>query len=260
MTDQHVYDDEQAQRLANIYTAPATVDRRQRILELLDLAPGESVLSIGCGPGYEPAAIAEAVGEAGRVHAIDNSADIVAMATEHCADLAQVTIEQADAVDLPVPDESYDAALASLVYEYTPELERALGELYRVLPPGGRAAIVSTDWDSLVWYSSDADRMDRIIDAWSEIFANPRLGSQLTPAVRARGFTVEHVEPYSNLETDLETYAGLMLDLIKGEFESGGPIDESVVNAWEQDLRALDDADETFFNLTYYIYRIRKPT
>lgn len=260
MSDRHVYDEEQAERLAAVYTASSTVDRRERLLELLDLDAGESVLSIGCGPGYEPAAIAEAVGIDGRVHGIDNSEDILAMAEDRCAEFPQVTLEHADAADLPVDDEAFDAAVASLVYEYSPTVEVALSELNRTLRPGGRAAILSTDWDSMVWHSTDAERMDRSIESFTEVYANPRMGSQLTSYLLDVGFTIEHVEPYSNLETDLDGYAGLVLELFKGQLEADETFDQSEIEAWERDLRGLDEAGETFLNLTYYLYLVRKVT
>lgn len=259
MSEQHVYNDEQAERLAAVYTAPATVNRRQRMIELLDLQTGESVLSIGCGPGYEPAAIAEEVGESGRVYGIDNSEEILAMADDHCAEFPQVTVELADAADLPVPDERFDAAVASLVYEYSPRVDVAIAELDRALRPGGRAALISTDWASAVWHSTDANRMDRMLNTFTEMFADPRLGSRLTGHLTNTGLTVEHVEPYSNLLTDLDSYAGLMLDLMKGQLEDNEAIEQAEIEAWEQDLRALDEAGETFFNLTYYLYIARKP-
>lgn len=258
MSDQHVYAEEQAERLAAIYTAPATVDRRQRLMELLEPDAGDSVLSIGCGPGYEPAALADAVGTDGQVHGIDNSDDVLAMAKDHCADLSHVTLERADATDLPVPDESFDAVVASLVYEYTPRVDIAVAELERVLRPGGHAGLVSTDWESMIWHSTDADRMDRVIEVWKDVYANPRLGSQLTPYLRETGFTVEHVEPYSNLQTDLDTYGGLTLDLFKGQLEADERFDPSEIAAWEQDLREIDEAGDTFLNVTYYLYLVRK--
>lgn len=259
MADQHVYEGKQADRLARAYTAPETVDRRQRVLELLGLAAGESVLSIGCGPGYEPAAIAEAVGDSGRVHSVDNSEAMLAMAEDHCAEHSHLTFELADATDLPVPDESFDAAVASLVYEYSPHVDAAVAELHRSLRPGGRAGLVSTDWDSTVWHSTDADRMDRMIEGFKDMYANPRLGSQLTPYLQQAGFTIEHVEPFTNLQTDLDGYAGLVLDVIKGQVQESETLDRSEIEAWEQDLREIDEADETFFNLTYYLYVARKP-
>lgn len=259
MPDQHIYDDDLAERLAAIYTAPETVDRRGRLLALLDLDAGVSVLCIGCGPGYEPVALADLVGEHGRVHGIDNSADILAMAEERCAGLPGVTLERADATDLPVSDEGFDAGVASLVFEYCPDIDTAVAELYRALRPGGRAGIVSTDWDSMVWHSSDADRMDRVIAAWKDVYAHPRLGSQLGSHLRGAGFDVEHVEPFTNLQTDLEGYGGLTLDLFKAQLESHERFGAADIEAWERDLRELEAAGDTFLNVTYYLYLVEKP-
>lgn len=259
MSDQHVYDDEQAERLAAIYTAPATVERRQWILDHLDLTAGESVLSIGCGPGHEPAAIAEQVGETGQVHGIDNSEDVVAMAQDHCDELPQITIEHGDAIDLGVADAEFDAAIASLVYEYSPEVDTALAELYQALAPGGRAAVLAADWDSTVWHSSDPDRMDRAIEAWANVYAHPHLGSKLTRFFNETNFTIEQVAANSYLETDLDTYAGFLLNLIKGHLEEETSLDQQTIDAWEQDLREIDEGGETFFSLTYYLYMVSKP-
>lgn len=259
MSDQHVYNDEQAERLAAIYTAPATVERRQWLLEHLEPKTGESVLSIGCGPGHEPAAIAKHVGEQGHVHGIDNSDDVVAMAEDHCAEFEHVTVEHADAIDLPVADERFDAAIASLVYEYAPEVDTALAELYRVLKPGGRAAVLAADWDSTVWHSSDAERMDRVIESWKTVYAHPRLGSQLTSYLDESGFTIDQVAANSYLETDLDTYAGFLFELIKGHLEEADVLNQAVIEDWEQDLKGIEEAGETFFSLTYYLYMVHKP-
>lgn len=259
MRNQHVYEDDQATRLERIYTAPVTVGRRARLLDLLDLDAGAAVLAVGCGPGYEPERLAEAVGPSGRVFGVDISPDVVGMADERCSDVPQVSLQCADAAALPIADGSVDAAVASLVYEYAPDLPAAMADLYRVLRPGGVAGIISTDWGSTVWYASDRDRMDRVVDAWMDMYVNPNLGSRLTSPLRAAGFEVAHVEPFSNLETDLETYGGLAIDLIAGQVATHEDLDEATVEAWAADLRDVDDRGETFFNVTYYIYLARKP-
>ncbi len=74
-------------------------------------------LTIGCGPGFEPAEIGWAVGNEGHVHGIDRSQAMLELARERCASLPQVTVSQGDAGDLPVADESVDAAVAVQVFE-----------------------------------------------------------------------------------------------------------------------------------------------
>lgn len=247
MSEQHVYDEKQAERLAAIYTAPATVDRRRRMIELLDLTAGDSVLSVGCGPGHEPAALAEDVGEDGRVHGIDNSEEILVMAKDHCAELPQVTLELADAADLPVPDESFDVAVSVQVYAYVHYVETAVAELNRVLRPGGRAAVYSTNWDSFVWHSSDRARMNRATSAWTDVYVNPHLGSQLASYIHDTGLSVEHVEPNSILNTRLdETFAGFVVDLFRGQMKGSEAFELRTIEAWERDLEDLDEAARYF--------------
>lgn len=258
MTGPHVYDEEEAQRLAAIYTASSTVDRREWLMEHLDLEPGESVLSVGCGPGYEPEAMAERVGTAGRVYGIDNSEDVLAIGTNHCDAYPHVTLEHGDADAIPIDDERFDVAVGAYVYEYVPDIESAIDELYRVIAPGGRAAVISGDWDTAVWQSSDPERMDHILDTWMTFFADPNRGSNLRAAFTRSPFEIDSVEPYVYLETDLDDYAGRLLALVKGHLEEEG-IDQSKIADWEQDLRNLEATGETFFSFTSFLYLVRKP-
>lgn len=112
MTDQHVYDEKEDRRLEAIYTTPSGAERRQLVRDRLGLQSGNEVISIGCGPGFEPAELAEVVGEGRTVYGVDVSEAMLAMADNQCEGLPQVTLEQGDAVDLPVADESFDAAVA----------------------------------------------------------------------------------------------------------------------------------------------------
>lgn len=260
MSEQHVYDEEAAKRIEAIYTTPTAADRRQLVRDRLDLAPGEAVLSIGCGPGFEPAELAAAVGEHGHVRGVDVSEAMVAMAQDRCADLSQVTIEAGDASDLPVEDGAYDAAVSVQVYEYLTDISAGMNELKRALRPGGRAAVYSTDWDTFVWRSSDPDRMQRVVDTFTEVYTDPHLGSRLTSHFDNAGLSVEQVEPNSILNTSLdETFAGYIIDLFGGQMEESDEFEQADIKAWERDLREFDGDGETFFSLTQYLYIVRKP-
>lgn len=260
MTDQHEFDEAEAQRLAAIYTTSSAAQRRQLVRDRLDLRPGEEVLSIGCGPGFEPAELGVPVGESGRVLGIDVSEPMLAMADERCSDLPRVAIEHGDATAVPAPDESFDAAVAVQVYDYIPAVESAASELTRVLRPGGRAAVFVGDWDSMVWHSSDPDRMGRAIDVWTDLYPDPHLGSRLSGPLRDVGLDVDRIEPNSILNTQLGgTFAGNVIDLFRGQMESSDRFESAEIDAWEQDLEEIDRNGETFFNLTQYLYVVRKP-
>ena len=260
MVGQDEFDEEEAQRFEAVYTSPSAVKRRQLVRDRLDLQPGENVISIGCGPGFEPAELAEAVGEDGSVYGIDVSEAMLAVAERYCAELPQVRLERGDAVAIPATDASFDAAVAVQLYGYIQDLDAAIAELNRILRPGGRAAVYATDWRTLVWHSSDSDRMDRVIDAWKDVYANPHVGSQIASRIHDAGLTIETVEPNSVLNTHLdETFAGFVMDLFRGHLEEDEGFDAEEIKAWNQDLLEIDEVGETFFNLTQYLYMVRKP-
>lgn len=258
MSDDVDFDEEDAKGIEALYTTDAAEQRRAFVRELLDPAPGESVLSIGCGPGFEPAGLAEAVGTEGRVHAVDASEAMLGLAERRCGD--QVTLEQGDATDLPVGSEAFDAAVSVQVFEYVEALDVALAELERVLRPGGRAVVYATDWDSLVWHAADGDRMRRIEAAWESHCARPHLGSRLRGPLREAGLSVETVEPFTLCETELQdSFAGYMRGMIRSYVADHDAYDSATAERWADDLRERDEAGETLFALTAFAYLVEKP-
>lgn len=216
------------------------------------------MLSIGCGPGFEPAVLAEDVGESGRVHGIDLDEETLASARNRCADLPQVMFERGDATALPVQDESYDAAVAKQVYQFVPEIETAISELRRVLKYGGRAVVVEKDVDARVIHSSDRDRMKRVEEAYLDVCPNPNLGSELISYLNTEGLTVEHVEPFPMLHREIDERIARAIDVYREFLEADESFDQPEIETWERDLRDLDEAGEFLSCGTQFIYLVRK--
>ncbi|MEF8806849.1 methyltransferase domain-containing protein [Natronomonas sp.] len=260
MSDSLEYTEKEAKQEEANYRTPSMVARRRLVRERLGLQAGEDVLSLGCGPGFEPAELAEAVGPEGHVHAIDRSEAMLALAERRCGDVPQVTLTNADATDLPIADESVDAVTAVQIYEYVEELDAALDELYRVLRSGGRAVVYDTDFDSLVWRSTDRERMERVLDAFDSHCPRPHLGSRLGPRLREAGLTVELIEPNSicNTRLDEDTFSYHLMEAIRDYVVDRDLIDPSVADAWVMDLQQLDENGGLFFNLTQFLYVVQK--
>ena len=255
------FDSANAQRVERQYAAPALVEQRRRTLEAMALQPGNTALDIGCGPGYLTLEMARQVGTRGRVIAIDTSEPMLDIARARCAGLGQVEFHLANAAALPCPDASVDVAAAVQVYLFVPDLEAVARELARVLRPGGRAVVVDTDWDSLVWRSSDRERMERFLALWMRRYANARVARLLPGALRRAGLTVEHAGaiPLVELDPAENTYSGSQIHEFAHYMATKGGIPEAEAQAWEADLRALAARGDYFFSLNRYVFVARKP-
>jgi arsenite methyltransferase len=243
------FDEEAARRLEASYTTPDVVEQRRRVIDALALRPGERVLDVGSGPGLLAAEMAEVVGADGAVHGVDPSESMLAMARARGAPGTE--FHAGDAVSLPFDDDSFDAAVATQVYEYVDDMPAALAEARRVLRPGGRLLVLDTDWGSIVWRSSDDERMRRVLRAWDEHLVDPHLPRRLTALLRDAGFRVARRDciPLLNAGYDPDTYSHHLIGFIRA-FAAGRT--DADVDAWAEDLVA--QGDDAFFSLNRYVF------
>jgi SAM-dependent methyltransferase len=119
------------------WDSPAGRRRAQRRAELFvglgDLRPGRRVLEVGCGTGI----FLEMAARSGAgIQAFDLSTDLLARARERVGALPNVTLACGNAEEMPYAAASFDAVYGSSILHHL-DLERALGEVHRVLRPGG---------------------------------------------------------------------------------------------------------------------------
>jgi arsenite methyltransferase len=105
-----------------------------------EVRPGEAVLDLGCGAGFDVFIAAQLVGPLGRVVGVDLSPEMLAVAEEArlLAGIPQIEIWEAPVEGLPFLDGSFDVALSNGVLNLIPDKPAALREVFRVLKPGGR--------------------------------------------------------------------------------------------------------------------------
>jgi SAM-dependent methyltransferase len=114
----------------------------EELAQGLGLAAGARVLDVGCGLGGPARHLAAA--HAVRVTGIDLSPSFVAVArmlAERCGLADRVEFRQADALDLPFADASFDHAWTQHVAMNIADRDRFYRSIHRVLKPGGRLAI-----------------------------------------------------------------------------------------------------------------------
>jgi arsenite methyltransferase len=106
-------------------------------------APGEAVLDLGSGAGFDALQAAAMVGSAGRVIGIDMTPAMLAKARANAALLGLGHVEFLDGYleELPVAGESVDLVISNGVINLCPDKAAVMAEAFRVLKPGGRLQI-----------------------------------------------------------------------------------------------------------------------
>lgn len=130
--------------------APFTALYAAHLIELVHPAEGERVLDLATGPGVVALQAAEAVGSSGAVVATDLVPEWREVVEERAAaaGLTNITFEVMGAESLTLPDSSFDVACCQFGLMFVPDPARALGEIRRVVRPGGRIGLV-------VWSTPD---------------------------------------------------------------------------------------------------------
>lgn len=128
------------------------------------MRPGETVLDVGCGAGFDTLIAARQVGPSGRVIAVDMTEAMLAKTRAGAAALAldNVDVRHGYAEELPAADQSIDVVISNGVINLTPDKLAVLREIYRVLKPGGRVQIA----DIVIHKELSQDAKDDI-DLWA---------------------------------------------------------------------------------------------
>ena len=249
------FNEEMAAELEVVYGRPDILRRRALVHEALGAAPGERVLDAGCGPGFYVAETLERVGAEGSVVGVDASAPMLAVAAKRCQGHENVDFHEGDVTALPVADADFDRVLSVQVLEYVADIPGALGELFRVLRPGGRVLIWDVDWATVSWHSEDPARMERFLRAWDQHLTDPTLPRTLSPQMRAAGFEDVQMEGHAFATNDLteDTYAGGLLHLMADYVGT----DEAQAEAAEQ--RDLQARGESYFACIQFCFTGTRP-
>jgi len=115
------------------------------LVELAQASPAMQVLDVACGTGAPALQIARLIAPSGHVTATDLAPDPLLVAAERARErgLVNLSFQRADVQALPFPDESFDLLTCRFGVMFFPDLPRALGEMRRVLRPGGRVALLA---------------------------------------------------------------------------------------------------------------------
>ena len=167
---------------------------------IASLQPGEVVLDLGSGGGFDVFIAARKVGPAGRAIGVDMTPEMLAKAREglksfrETTGLDNVEFRLGEIEHLPLADSSVDVVISNCVINLSPDKPRVWREIARVLKPGGRVAV-----SDLALLKPLPDSIRSSVEALVGCVAGAVLVEETRNMLKAAGFTAiefEHKSDY----------------------------------------------------------------
>lgn len=198
--------------------------RRLRAWAHAELAvrPGERALDVGAGTGSETQVLAAAVtpeggatdggtgdatgsgtggttggaigGAIGSAIGVEPNPGLRAVAERRAAEAGSpARFVDGDALALPLPDGELDAVWCERVLQHLTDPARAVAEMARVLRPGGRVALLDTDWSTFLIHPAEPDVQSALATVVRDAAARPDAGRSLAGWLVEAGLTVDRL-------------------------------------------------------------------
>jgi arsenite methyltransferase len=125
-----------------------------------DLREGETVLDLGSGGGIDVLLSARRVGPKGKVYGLDMTDEMLTLARQNAAKAGATNVEflRGYIEEIPLPDASVDVVISNCVINLSTDKAAVIGEIARVLRPGGRVGVSDVVADD---HLSSDDRAER---------------------------------------------------------------------------------------------------
>jgi len=156
------------------------------------LKPGEVVVDLGAGGGFDCFLAAHEVGEEGRVIGIDMTPDMLSKARSNAArgQFTNVEFRLGEIEHLPVADQTADVIISNCVINLSPDKPQVFREAFRALKPGGRLAI-----SDVVATTEVPQEMRDDLALVAGCIGNAALLGDLERAMAEAGFTDIRIQP-----------------------------------------------------------------
>ena len=179
------------------------------------MQPGEVVVDLGSGAGFDCLLAARQVGAAGRVIGVDMTHEMLAKARGNAArvGVANVEFRLGEIEHLPIGDNAADVILSNCVVNLVPDMAQVFREAFRVLKPGGRFAV-----SDVVVRGEVHDEVRKSMLLWVRCIAGALEENEYQARLAAAGFSAISLEPTRvyNIEDARQflTEAGIDVDTI----------------------------------------------
>jgi MoaA/NifB/PqqE/SkfB family radical SAM enzyme/2-polyprenyl-3-methyl-5-hydroxy-6-metoxy-1,4-benzoquinol methylase len=152
--------------------------------------PGETLVDLGSGSGFECFVAARQVGRAGKVYGIDMTREMLDLARESKGSVVEelgydnLEFRQGYLEEIPLPDQHADVVISNCVINLSPDKRTTFHEIYRVLKPGGRLVVSDIVTDQQIPLAIKNNQKFR-----GECLGGALQQEQLLALLRAAGFT-----------------------------------------------------------------------
>jgi SAM-dependent methyltransferase len=169
-------------------------------LEHANAKPGETVLDLGSGAGFDVFLAARAVGETGHVIGVDMTDEMLAKATKNAATakIRNVEFRKGEIESLPVDSASVDLVISNCVVNLSPEKDKVFAEVHRVLKPGGRMVV-----SDLVLKHELSSALANSVEAYVGCVSGASLKDDYLRLIREAGFANVEVVAESGYDVGL---------------------------------------------------------
>jgi SAM-dependent methyltransferase len=210
---------------------------------------GQTLLDIGCGPGWASLDLAEIVGPAGRVVALDRSRRFLDVLDRARADraLGQIETIELDLDSGNVPSLSADGAWARWAFGFLRDPRGALERLAATLKPGA-ALVVHEYFDYSTWRVSPRSAeieafVQLVIRAWRDSGGEPDVGLELPRWLRELGFDVRSTLPIVDVITPRDFAWEWPVSFVRSGVQRLQDLGYLTREMSMEVLRAFDDAE-----------------
>ncbi|MFI0742729.1 methyltransferase domain-containing protein [Streptomyces sp. NPDC021100] len=235
--------------LYRLRSEPFFASYKQRLRELLQARPGQRFLDVGAGTG-----------DAVRELAAHTGAEVVAcdLSQTMCAEMKHAGVRQvavADSHRLPFKDAAFDGAWADRVLQHVADPGRALGEMLRVVRPGGRIVVCDPDTATQALNIEDHRLAAKVLVLRQTTSIRHGTFARRVPGLlTARGLLDVEVEPRTLLVRDKHTVDGTMgIRDWADTFADLGHLDRSEAQRFNALLDEAIESGRFLYSVTYFL-------
>ncbi len=186
------------------------------------LKPGEVVLDLGSGGGFDVFIAARKVGASGRAIGVDMTPDMLDKARRHALSfqketgLSNVEFRLGEIEHLPVADSSVDVVISNCVINLSPDKPQVWREIARVLKPGGRVSV-----SDLALLQPLPDAVRESVQALVGCIAGAVLVEQTREMIRSAGLIEDALEAKSEYIAQMSEWSDPLYQEIAASLPSG---------------------------------------